>query len=105
MADASPATLPGIKGLLALPSIAIFGVFDQLTLKFAPGVVGKITRVLGQDLRAATDVAATDITLQIKMLPSSDTIVLSGDLIASVGTAAKTAGDLSDPGLVLAILV
>jgi len=34
---------------------------------------------------------------------AEETVTLSGDLIASVGTAAKTPGDLSEPGLVLSL--
>ena len=99
MADAAPSTLPGIKGVLALPAIAIFGgSFALLTLKFEPGVLLKIHQVLGQDLRAGPQNTALDLTDKVKVLVDSDELQIS-----EVGTHAMTAGDLSEPGLVLAI--
>ena len=104
MADAAPSTLPGIKGMLALPAIAIFGgSFALLTFKFEPGVLSKIHQVLGQDLRAGPQNTALDLTDKVKVLVDSDELQISGELIKEVGTHAMTAGDLSEPGLVLAI--
>lgn len=74
----------------------IFGHFGSLTLAFdrAP----KPRRILAQDLAADT---AIDITAQVRV--RGQEITLTGELIDRVGRAGGTPGDLSTPGLVLAL--
>jgi len=86
----------------ALPLVGVFGTFGNLALGFAAGTASHIVGVHAQDLRAE---ASVDITKQVVIDAAADTVTLSGALITQVGTAAKTDGDLSEPGLVLAILL
>jgi hypothetical protein len=62
------------------------------------GTVGHISAVHAQDLRGDHSV---DVTQLVALDRVQDTVTLSGELIASVGTSAKTPGDLSEPGLVI----
>ena len=86
--------------LKASPLQAVFGTFGSLSLKFAKGTVASIAAAFAQDLRGD---ASTDVTKLVGMDSAEETVTLSGELIASVGTAAKTPGDLSEPGLVLSL--
>lgn len=72
----------------------VFGRFKTLTLTFSQSVKG--VRVLAQDLSGEL---ATDITSHVEI--ERNAITLSGTLIEHVGLSAATAGDLSDPGLVI----
>ncbi|UOE47248.1 hypothetical protein MTO98_22850 [Mucilaginibacter sp. SMC90] len=79
---------------LAKP-IGIFGDYQSLTF-ILPNAIGHGYKFWAQDLAGDTPV---DITKRITV--SGNKIILSGDIIREVGLSAKTAGDLSDPGLVL----
>jgi len=75
----------------------IFGYYGSLTLKFdhPPGKA----RVLAQDLLAD---ASTDITSGVNI--NGDELVIPGELISKIGLSAASVNDLSEPGLVLAIV-
>jgi hypothetical protein len=74
----------------------IFGHYRNLTIHMSQSLAH--VRVLAQDLSGDS---ATDVTDKIHI--SGDTMTIPGSLIDQVGTMAATPGDLSDPGLVLAI--
>lgn len=76
--------------------VGVFGQFGSLKLSLPP--LWKVSRVLAQDLLADT---AQDITTRVH-LNASD-VTLSGDLVMEVGTSARSAGDVSEPGLVLSL--
>ena len=76
--------------------VAVFGQFGSLKLSLPP--LWKVSWVLAQDLLADT---AQDITTRVH-LNASD-LTLSGDLVMEVGTSARSAGDVSEPGLVLSL--
>lgn len=74
--------------------IGIFGVYKTLTLTFDRDITG--LTILAQDLKGQTAFDITDlVTLQ------GNTVILSGALLKTIGTEAATAGDPSEPGLVL----
>jgi hypothetical protein len=85
-----------------LPPIGVFGSFGSLALEFAPGTASHIAAVRAQDLRGDD---AVDITRDVAVDTVGDSVTLSGALIARVGTAARTAGDLSEPGLVVVVVL
>ena len=78
--------------------IGVFGHYQSLTLAFASLPQGY--RVLAQDL---ADDQAVDITDQV--VATSNTIMISGELLEEIGLSAATPGDLSPPGLVLKVLL
>lgn len=80
------------------PYVGIFGSFLQVALKLPKGNKGKI-RVLGQSLLSQE---ATDITNQIH-LDGDDTLIIPGAVIEALYRPTATAGDLSDPSVVLAL--
>jgi hypothetical protein len=77
-------------------AVGIFGQYHSLTLATPGDFTGK--RFLAQDLAGSQ---AVDITAKVKVQPGQVTI--PGAVIAQVGLMAATAGDVSDPGLVLAV--
>ena len=103
MHDVAISQLPGIAGKRTLPPIALFGLFGQLVLSFAPGVVSKVQGILGQDLRGER-VANLMQLPGVQLNATAGTITVNGDVIQSEGTAAKTEGDLSDAGLLMVIV-
>ncbi len=76
--------------------IGIFGQYRSLTLLF-DSPLGSVT-VLGQDLAGDE---AYDITSRIVI--DGSTLTIPGDVIAQVGTSVRRAGDVSDPGMVIAV--
>ena len=76
--------------------IGIFGHYKTLTLLF-DSPLGNIT-VWGQDLAGDE---ARDITSEVTI--EDNRLILPGELIARTGTSAAQAGDISEPGMVLAI--
>ncbi len=76
--------------------IGIFGEYASLTLIATNDLAGK--RILAQDLAGTTPV---DITAEVKV--EKGKLVIPGSVIHRVGRMAAKPGDLSDPGLVLAI--
>jgi hypothetical protein len=74
--------------------IGIFGVYDSLTLRFDKVPV----RVLAQDL--ASD-ESTDITSDVSIKGSE--LHIPGELLSKIGLSAATKGDVSEPGLLLAV--
>jgi len=84
-----------------LPAIGVFGTFGNLILILQKGTVGHISTVHAQDLRGIGN--SSDVTRLVILDRVRDTITLSGELIATLGTSAKTPGDLSEPGLVLSL--
>jgi hypothetical protein len=74
----------------------VFGYFDSLTLIFGISLHGR--RILAQDL--ASD-EAFDISNEVQVRGSS--LRIPGQTIRAVGLHKSTAGDLSAPGLVIAI--
>lgn len=76
--------------------IGVFGRYRSLTLRFDRPL--SASRILAQDLAGQQ---ARDITDQVAF--KDNTVTLPGALIARTGLEAATAGDLSDPGLVLVI--
>ena len=91
----------GQKSVNALPPVAAFGFFGELTLRFGAGVVDRIGRVYGQDLRG--DVAVT-LREGVDWARVAGALVFNGTRLAVLGTMAVTPGDLSDPGLVLSLV-
>ncbi len=76
--------------------IGVFGYYRSLTLVFDKPVSGK--RIWAQDLAGEE---ATDITNQVKI--DGNRVILSGELIKTIGLAAAGKDDVSDPGLVMVI--
>jgi hypothetical protein len=75
----------------------IFGNYEQLTLRSAsirPGV-----RVIAQDLAGEMPV---EITAQVQV--ADDAIHLKGSTLREIGLGSRTPGDLSSPGLVVALV-
>ena len=75
----------------------VFGHFEELTLTFAESFPGK--RVLAQDLAGDE---SHDISNRVQVHGTS--LRIPGKIIREVGLQKATAGDLSAPGLVLAIV-
>ncbi|MCP5534298.1 MAG: hypothetical protein H7A48_14100 [Akkermansiaceae bacterium] len=75
--------------------IGVVGRYESLALGFA-GPLGGLEHVWAQDLLATE---SEDILPHLSV--EGDTLVLSGDLIDRIGSAAATPGDRSAPGLVL----
>ncbi|HEX8914773.1 MAG TPA: hypothetical protein VF796_20645 [Humisphaera sp.] len=82
-------------GALARP-VGVFGEYASLTLVTKNDLAGR--RVLAQDL--AGD-APVDITGEVKV--SGGALTVPGAVLRRVGLMAATAGDVSDPGLVLVV--
>lgn len=76
--------------------VGIFGEYASLTLATTSMLKGR--RVLAQDLAAKSPV---DITGEVKV--EGGRLTLPGTVIHRVGLMAATPGDVSDPGLVLAV--
>jgi hypothetical protein len=75
----------------------VFGYFDELTLNFAASLEDK--RILAQDLMSDK---ADDISNQVQVRGS--TLHIPGKVIHQVGLRNGTIGDVSAPGLVIAIV-
>ena len=78
------------------PAIGVFGRFRSLQLVFDKPLAAR--KVWAQDLAGDE---AMDITSQITQ--EGKRLIVPGTIIEKVGLSAATPGDLSDPGLVLAI--
>jgi hypothetical protein len=76
--------------------VGIFGEYANLTLTTTAALSGK--RILAQDLAGETPV---DITAEIKL--SDGKLTIPGSVIRRVGLLGASPGDVSDPGLVLAV--
>ena len=76
--------------------VGIFGEYASLTLVTTSALAGK--RILAQDLAGKTPV---DITHEVKV--SDGRLTIPGVVIHRVGLTAARPGDVSDPGLVLAV--
>lgn len=76
--------------------VGVFGRYRSLRLRLS-GPLGA-RRLWAQDLAGDK---ATDVTSQVTL--HSNAITLTGELIERVGLSAATPGDLSNPGLVLAL--
>ncbi len=77
--------------------VGMFGYFRSLTLTLTHDLGAR--RVWVQDL--AGD-AAADVTARIEK--QGRKLILSGELIQKVGCSAASAGDISNPGSVLALI-
>lgn len=75
--------------------IGITGHYGSLTLEFAAPLTG-LTHVWAQDL---LDVKSEDIISKVKI--SGNKLIIPGELIDRVGTAAKDEGDISAPGMII----
>jgi hypothetical protein len=75
----------------------VFGDFDSLTLAFDRLLKGK--RILAQDL-------ASDVSFDVsdKVQTRGTSLQIPGRVIREIGLHTKTEGDLSAPGLVIAIV-
>jgi len=76
--------------------LGIFGRYRSLTLVSTSDLAGK--RILAQDLAGDTPV---DITADVHV--DGSRLTIPGEVIHRVGLMAATPGDISDPGLVLAV--
>jgi len=76
--------------------IGIFGYYKTLSLTFDVPLTGRT--ILAQDI---LDSQAKDITAQV--IINGHTLTLPGKLIEQIGLEKATAGDKSDPGLVISI--
>ena len=76
--------------------VGVFGKFGSLTLALPP--LWKVSQVLAQDLLAN---AALDITSRVHL--NGSVIDIDGSVLSELGTAARSSGDVSEPGLVLAL--
>jgi hypothetical protein len=74
--------------------VGVFGRYERLVLRLGEG--RRVARVRAQDLAGDEAVDVTD-RVEVK----EGTVVVPGTLIDEVGLSAATAGDLSEPGLVL----
>ena len=72
----------------------IFGVYDSLTLRFDHPP----TQVLAQDLAGDE---SRDITNDVSI--KGNELHIPGELLAKIGLSAATKGDVSEPGLLLAV--
>ena len=90
-----PADVTVEAGTLA-GAVGIFGTFASLTLRTTADLTGR--RILAQDLAGDEPV---DITREVTVAPGALTI--RGAVLERVGLMAATPGDISDPGLVLAV--
>jgi hypothetical protein len=80
--------------------IGIFGRFKSLTIIYPEGLNSGIDKIYGQDLAGESAVEITDmIDLQ------SGQILIPGEVIDRIGRSAATAGDLSEPGMVIKIVI
>lgn len=77
-------------------AIGVFGRYGSLTLVTTADLTGK--RILAQDL--AGDMAV-DVTADVTI--ANGRLTIPGSVVDRVGTSAATPGDVSDPGLVLAV--
>ena len=77
-------------------SIGIFGRFASVTITLPESSRAGDYEIYAQDL--AADKAEN---ISKKVTAKGNSITLPGELINSVGLAAATEGDLSDPGLVI----
>ena len=77
--------------------IGIFGYYKSLKIQFAEDL-GQVKHVWAQDLLAD---ASTDIKKEIKI--EDRAIIIPGEVIKRIGTAAASKNDISAPGLVLKI--
>lgn len=77
--------------------IGIFGSYRSLTLRLAEDLGSR--RAWVQDLAGES---AVDVTVRVHR--NGRSLTLPGDLIHEIGTAARSSGDISDPGLVLQLL-
>lgn len=75
----------------------IFGEVDQITLSFSKPLAGK--RVLAQDLAGDEPV---DITAQVKF--EGNALHLNGNVLREAGLHNRTPGDISSPGVVVALV-
>ncbi|MCX7008766.1 MAG: hypothetical protein NTY53_16210 [Kiritimatiellaeota bacterium] len=82
-------------GTLERP-IGIFGEYDSLTLITTNALA--VQKILAQDLAGSTPV---DITSEIKL--DGGRLTIPGAVLHRVGLMAAKPGDISDPGLVLAV--
>jgi hypothetical protein len=90
-----PAEITLQVGALDRP-VGVFGRYGSLTLVATGDLAGK--RILAQDLAGKTPV---DITDEVKV--AGGRLTIPGGVIERVGLMAGKPGDLSDPGLVLAV--
>jgi hypothetical protein len=91
----NPADITLEVGELNRP-VGIFGKYGSLTLVTTSPLAGK--RILAQDLAGKTPV---DITGEVKV--DGGRLTIPGPVIQRVGLMAAKPGDISDPGLVLAV--
>jgi hypothetical protein len=82
-------------GTFARP-VGVFGEFASLTLVTTNELAGK--KILAQDLAGTTP---ADITADVKI--DGGRLTIPGATLHRVGLLAAKPGDLSDPGLVLAV--
>jgi hypothetical protein len=75
----------------------IFGQYRSLTIRTTRSLTR--VRVMAQDLAGTSD---ADITGEVKLAPGS--ITIPGAVIQRIGLSASTPGDLSDPGMIVAIV-
>jgi hypothetical protein len=75
----------------------VFGYFDSLTLIFDSPLHGR--RILAQDLAGDE---AIDISKAVQV--QGNRLYMSGEVIRQVGLHNGTAGDVSAPGLVIAVV-
>lgn len=90
-----PADVTLEAGRLDRP-VGVFGEYASLTLTTSADLIGK--RILAQDLAGTVPV---DITAEVSV--TKGRLTIPGAVIHRVGTMAGKPGELSDPGLVLAI--
>ena len=76
--------------------VGIFGEYASLTLITTADLAGK--RVFAQDLAGT---APVDITAEVRI--AGGKLTIPGSVIHRVGLMAAKPGDVSDPGLVLAV--
>ncbi|MGE4286318.1 MAG: hypothetical protein AB7F23_06870 [Phycisphaerae bacterium] len=76
--------------------IGIFGEYKSLTFKLPSAIASHAAKVMAQDLAGDR---VYDVTAAITF--DGNTFTVPGDLISEVGLDAATAGDQSEPGLVI----
>jgi len=80
--------------------VGVFGDYKELVLEFPEKINQNKIIIYGQDLAGEIPVNLTK-----RVIIDDNKLVIPGDLIREIGLMAATKGDLSDPGMILKIIL